>query len=73
MVSGPVWPKVMTPPDLALLNVPVGETGVSSFTAELPQQAGVEAEGQEGKALSPWPVMLTTLVSSLPATVQVSE
>ena len=41
----------MTPPDLDLVNVPVGETGVSSVTAELPQQTGVEAEGQEGKAL----------------------
>ena len=49
-MSDPVLPKVMTPPDLDLVNVPVGETGVSSFTAELPQQAGVEADGQEGKA-----------------------
>ena len=73
MGSEPVFPKVMTPPDLDLVNVPAGERGVSSFTAELPQQAGVEADGREGKALSCWAVMLTTLVASVPATEQTSE
>ena len=44
-------PNLTAPPDLDLVKTPVGETGVSGGTPELPQHIGVVEEGREGKAL----------------------
>ena len=73
LVSAPVCPNVMTPPDLDLVKVPVGDSGVSSISPELPQHTGVEEEGAEGKALPAGPVTETTLVSSVPVTEHTNE
>ena len=72
LVSAPVWPKVMTPPEADLVNVPVGSSGVSSLTAELPQHQGLEGVGTEGKDF-PGAVPATTLVSAVPLTFILKE
>ena len=51
-VAGSNGSTLITPPDLDLAKAPVGERGVSSLTAELPQHMGVEGDGLAGKALA---------------------
>ena len=72
LVSDPVWPKVMDPPEADLLNIPVGSSGVSSLTAVLPQHKGVEEVGTDGNDL-PGAVPATRLVSSVPLTLILKE
>ena len=47
------------------MKVPVGETGVSGGTPELPQHIGVVEEGREGKALCAAVTLLWTAAGRL--------